>query len=97
MTSMTSEEIAKAFVEASKKLAPCVRRPSDAYIQSMIEAMSAVLVPIPFDIVHGGRDNPLALVTTDAKYAQAMRHAFTVPPQVGVQRNTPAGLTPAEI
>ena len=98
MTSMSPEAIATAFTEASEKLAPCVGRPSDFYVQSMIEVISAVLVPVPFDRVHGGRDNLLALVTTDAEYAQAMGHAFTVPQQVGVlDLAAMAGATPAEI
>ena len=64
----------------------------------MIEVMLAVLVPIPFDQVHGSRDNLLVLVTTDAEYAQAMGHAFTVPQQVGVlDLAAMAGATPAEI
>ena len=33
-----------------------------------LEIMSGVLVPIPFDMVNGGRNNLLALVTTNNEY-----------------------------
>ncbi len=84
MTSMSAEEITAAVVEASKALAPCVGRPSDNYIQTMVEMLSSILVPIPFDITHGNVDRLLALVTTDQEYVDAFGCAFIVPPQVGI-------------
>ncbi len=65
MTSMSAEEIMAAFAKASKALVPCVGCPSDNYIQSMVETLSSVLVPIPFDITHGNVYSLLAMVTTD--------------------------------
>ena len=68
MTSISAEEITATFAEASKALAPCVSRPSDNYIQSIVETLAGVPVPILFDITNGNTDSLLALVTTDLEY-----------------------------
>ncbi len=81
---MSAEEITAAFAKASEALAPCVGRPLDNYIQIMVETLSRVLVPIPFDITHGNVDSLLALVTTDQEYQDAFGRAFIVPAQVGI-------------
>ncbi len=84
MTSMSAEEITAAFADASKALPPCVGRLSDNYIQTMVETLASVLVPILFDITNGNVDSLLALVTTDLEYQDAFGRAFVVPAQVGI-------------
>ena len=81
---MSAEEITAAFAEASEALAPCLGRPSDSYIQSMVEALASVLIPIPSDITNGNTDSLLALVSTDLEYQDTLNRAFVVPPQVGI-------------
>ena len=84
MTSMSAEEITAAFAEASEALARCLGRPVDSYIQSMVEALASVLIPIPFDITNGNADSLLALVSTDLEYLNTFGRTFVVPPQVGI-------------
>ena len=81
---MSAEEITAAFAEASDALAPCIGCPLDSYIQSMVEALANVLIPIPFDITNGNTDSLLALVSTDLEYQDTFNRAFVVPPQVGI-------------
>ena len=85
---MSAEEITAAFAEASEALAPCIGRPSDSYIQSMVEALASMLVPIPFDITNGNTNSLLALVSTDLEYQNTFGRAFVVPTQVGIYDTT---------
>ena len=85
---MSAEEITAAFAEESDKLAPCVGRPTDQFLQSMIEALASVLIPIPFDLTNGNRDSLMALVSTDTEYFSAFGHPFVVPPLVGIYDTT---------
>ena len=47
MTTLSADEISALFAAASDTLAPCVGQQSDTFVQTMVEALTPVLLQVP--------------------------------------------------
>ena len=75
----TPEEIHTLFAEALAAFEPIVGQPSDADLFRLREAISPILLNIPYDMVNGGADNLVGLIMPTATYVAIYEKEFDRP------------------
>lgn len=84
---MSPEEIVAKFVEAADLFAPISGQPSDVELTLIREALTPILLQIPYDEAEA-LDNLVGLILSDAKYSAKYGQEFTPPKRVGAYDET---------
>mmetsp|Transcript_56815 Transcript_56815/g.169640 ORF Transcript_56815/g.169640 Transcript_56815/m.169640 type:complete len:371 (-) Transcript_56815:306-1418(-) len=78
---MSPEEIAALFAAAREKLHPVVGQPTDAFINSLREVLTPILLEIPYDEANA-KHSLIGLIMLREEYIVEYGEAFAVPKQL---------------
>jgi len=79
---MSPEEIAALFATAREKLHPVVGQPTDAFLNSLREVLTPILLEIPFDEAEG-KHSLIGLIMLRQEYIDEHGSAFVTPKRLG--------------
>ena len=78
---MTPEEIVAKFAHSLKNFDPIDRQPSDSNLTRLLEAVTPLLLQIPYDET-GAVNNLIGLIRPEAAYVARYGEAFLEPTRV---------------